>query len=490
LLRTFVSIYSQNGDSIGQGAPRLFLPSMGEVSVVGDTGYLTVIASGGTSGESWWLDFAAPPGKTLKPRTYLRAQRASFRAQGHPGLDIIGDHRGCNELSGRFDVRDIATDATGAITRLWILFEQHCESRPAALFGEVVYRQPRALTPYFAAAENVWFPDTHVGARAAVPINVVGTRAATGAAIDRTRIRGLHRSDYEIRGDTCSGAALQPGEICQVLVRFTPSAGGPRSAQLVVTDANGLSRRVRFDSLGLGGTTSISLTSEDGDPVGDGKDYLYDPTNAVIAVDGHWGHVSGQIEAEDGDQWRFDFEAPSGDALAPGSTFDAIRYPFNGSGAGMSFVGNGGGCNEITGTFTVNDIAFGFDQTVKYLSLDFEQHCEDAAPALLGEIRYRLPGPDATAPAPPTGLSVTRDSTGRQAQIAWTNPGIDFAYAIVRYSVDGKPPTLSTTQFFAYAGSGSSVSVLGLKPHHPISVSVFPVDGVGNVGVPARHFNA
>ena len=85
---------------------------------------------------------------------------------------------------------------------------------------------------------------------------------------------------------------------------------------------------------------------------------------------------------------------------APGTTFDATRYPFNGNGAGMDWSGNGRGCNTITGTFTVKRISVSLDgTTMKYVSLDFEQHCEGGTPALYGKIRYRLPGADTTPPA-------------------------------------------------------------------------------------------
>jgi hypothetical protein len=144
-LRTFATMYSESGDYIGGGADRLFTPSLGSIKVSGNAAYLTVNVSGGTSGDSYSMNFAAPPGKKLKPQTYLDAQRAPFREAGHAGIDIDGDGRGCNEISGRFDVRQITTDDTGAITSLWILYEQHCEGGIPALFGEVEYRIPGSL---------------------------------------------------------------------------------------------------------------------------------------------------------------------------------------------------------------------------------------------------------------------------------------------------------------------------------------------------------
>lgn len=221
----------------------------------------------------------------------------------------------------------------------------------------------------------MWFPDTNRGVHSpVVPVNIVAT--GRGVAIADVMIAGRHHSDYRVRVDTCTGVTLPSGEFCQVLVRFTPSKAGPRTAVLVVKDADGVAQRVRLDGLGIGGTTSITLLSDAGDWVGGGRDDFYDPSNATITVSGNWGLVSGRIDSNDGDWWSFDFEAPNDDVLAPGTTFSATRFPFNGTGAGMDFTGNGRGCNEITGTFTVNDIALGLEGTVKHLSLDFEQHCE------------------------------------------------------------------------------------------------------------------
>ena len=128
---------SEPGDYIGQGEHRLFHPGNGSVQVTGTAGYLTVAVSGGTSGDSFSLAFAAAPGEQLAVGSYERAMRAPLRTAGRPGINVTGDGRGCNKMAGRFDVKQIQTDAGGAVTGLWIVFEQHCEANVPALFGEV-----------------------------------------------------------------------------------------------------------------------------------------------------------------------------------------------------------------------------------------------------------------------------------------------------------------------------------------------------------------
>jgi hypothetical protein len=153
----------------------------------------------------------------------------------------------------------------------------------------------------------------------------------------------------------------------------------------------------------------------------------------------------------------------------------------------MDWSGNGRGCNEITGTFTVNKIAVSLDGTsMKYVSLDFEQHCEGGVPALHGKIRYRMPGPDTTPPAIPGSLTVTRSSTGRSAVVTWSNPSTDFSFAVVRYSMGVIAPTMATTQFAGYGDTGSTATLRHLDPTLPLSVSVFAIDHAGNVSHPAQ----
>jgi hypothetical protein len=50
-------------------------------------------------------------GVGLGPGTYTGAQRAPFAESTHPGLDVSGDGRGCNQISGQFTIVDLQTSA-------------------------------------------------------------------------------------------------------------------------------------------------------------------------------------------------------------------------------------------------------------------------------------------------------------------------------------------------------------------------------------------
>ena len=82
---------------------------------------------------------APPSGQQLHVGTYTDAQRAAFRDPGHPGLDVSGDGRGRNTLTGSFTIPQLVVDATDAVTALAATFPQHCEGAAPALHGTIRY---------------------------------------------------------------------------------------------------------------------------------------------------------------------------------------------------------------------------------------------------------------------------------------------------------------------------------------------------------------
>jgi len=84
----------------------------------------------------WWdLEFSSKElNEPLAPKTYTGAERAPFASSGHPGLEISGDGRGCNMLSGTFTVRSFGV-TNSTVTSLTADFEQHCEKGAPALRG-------------------------------------------------------------------------------------------------------------------------------------------------------------------------------------------------------------------------------------------------------------------------------------------------------------------------------------------------------------------
>lgn len=92
------------------------------------------------TGDLWTFEFGTDKlHQPLTPGDYVDAQRAPFAEEGHPGLQVYGNGRGCNTLTGRYHVSDLALDDAGAVARFSADFEQHCEGAQATLRGCVKY---------------------------------------------------------------------------------------------------------------------------------------------------------------------------------------------------------------------------------------------------------------------------------------------------------------------------------------------------------------
>jgi hypothetical protein len=475
-------MFSDAGDYIGSGLQRFFVGGSDSVTLSGNASSLAVNVSGGPYGDYYTLTFAAAPGHTLHPGLYTGAQRTPFRQAGHPGIDIYGSGRGCNTDGGRFDVKDIRTNAIGAVTRLWLTYEQHCENGVPALFGEVQISLSAAKL--LAVPDQIWWPDTYVGASGTTARVTFVNKATSSVAVSSASLSGAGSNSFNVRSDGCTGTMIAPGAACQALVRFTPASAGPRVASLTLSTSTGGTAVVQLDGAGIGGRTGLTMTSDSGDFIGQGLSYSYSPADATVAVTGGLQGVHGSINAADGSWWYLDFVPAGGDTLTAGTTYTATRYPFNGTGPGMDISGNGRGCNTLTGTFTVNSISAAIDGSLRSASVSFEQHCEGVTPALRGTLDYRVPTGDTMPPGAVTHLTARRQGTQR-VTVAWSNPtDADFSFVIVRYLLSGNTPGAPNGSIFAYAGGGSSTS-LTTPRKSPITLAVWAVDTSGNVSPPA-----
>ena len=154
---------------------------------------------------------------------------------------------------------------------------------------------------------------------------------------------------------------------------------------------------------------SLSMTSDEGDWVGQGETWSYDSSAGdVFGVTTTARTVEGSLQAADGAWWHMRFGAPQGETLAVGTYDGATRYPFaDPSDPGLEVFGDGRGCNELTGSFTVTQIAFDALGAVQSFDADFVQHCDGAEPALRGHV-HLVAGP----PPPPLTIAFGLASDG------------------------------------------------------------------------------
>jgi hypothetical protein len=141
---TFLAFSSTPGDYIGQGQTVGYGLSSGSWNATTAAGRREVHIRYDGGGLNWWyLEFAAPQSQGLKVGTYQGAARWPFQPATSPGLSFSGNGRGCNTLTGRFVIHDIAIDHEGKLHRLHATFRQHCEGGASYLDGEVaILQQP------------------------------------------------------------------------------------------------------------------------------------------------------------------------------------------------------------------------------------------------------------------------------------------------------------------------------------------------------------
>jgi HYR domain len=141
---SFLYLNSQPGDGIGGGVEHLYTSAESTVSgsLSFDRRSFSASAIQGPFIHWWFIELAAPLGGQLSPGAYEGALRWPFQPPESPGLSIFGDGRGCNTLTGRFDVNTVSFAPTGELLVFEADFEQHCEGNPAALHGRIRIENP------------------------------------------------------------------------------------------------------------------------------------------------------------------------------------------------------------------------------------------------------------------------------------------------------------------------------------------------------------
>jgi hypothetical protein len=131
----------------------------------------------------------------------------------------------------------------------------------------------------------------------------------------------------------------------------------------------------------------VYLNSDAGDYIGAGFTYTYTQANATIALATNGGYLSVTVN---GAQWWYgDFRTMNTlSQLEPGYYADLRRYPFhNPLKGGLSWHGEGRGCNRLLGWFAIDRITY-VNGNLTALDLRFEQRCEGGTAALHGAIHW------------------------------------------------------------------------------------------------------
>jgi large repetitive protein len=387
--KTFVSFNSEPGDWIGQGRQFTLTPIDGSFTFARPAAGFSAHFDGST----WWDVVLVPPaGATLTPGAYEGATRYPFQSPTRPGLDVSGDGRGCNTLTGRFLVHEAEYGTSGDVLRFAADYEQHCEGGAPALWGAVRYNSSVAAGPrLFVGPSTIYEGDEGVSNMgfvislsypAKVPVSVdyatedgTATAGSDYTAVSGTATFPVGQTSVAVAVPVRADSVEEPNET------FTLSLSNAVGAPIAFGQGQGTI--VNDDPY----KTLIRFDSEAGDWVGAGRRFTVTQADGAIAANPSSGGV--RVSFQGSTWWYLTFVPPSGEVLTPGVYEGATRWPFQSPTApGLDVTGDGRGCNTLAGRFTVFEIEYDASGNVVRFAVDYEQHCEGVAAALFGSVRY------------------------------------------------------------------------------------------------------
>jgi hypothetical protein len=487
LANVVITAFSQPG-ATGNGVTQEFDATNASFTGTATGTGINLAVSGGTAGLQWTFVVEPPSGTSFRLGYYSKVQWAPTRTAGFSGIDISDAGSGCtsNSLTGGFDVRDLAGSGS-AITRLDLLYEVHCDSLGPALFGEIRIGEPKVAGLIVSSRSIAWpgVPGTGYGGHGTAVTIYVRNPGRTPVPIGTVALQGYGAENFGVVDDTCSGATLPPGFSCSLFLRFFPSTRGPRPAVLRLPLGTRVTD-IQLDALVRPGTTSLTMNSQPGDYIGQGQNYDLTLANTVFTLAADRSGIEAFLTTGSDVPWTVDIVAPAGQALADGTYLHAAEYPGNGNSPGLSVYGDSRGCNSITGSFKIKQIAFSAaDGSLRNFDGTFTQYCDNDTGALTGELKY-----DAEpVTGPPPGVSaLTATAAGAGIAISWANPASSgYRYTLVRIIPSGSPAGLAPYAGFAvYAGSGTNATAHGLVKGDTYTVAAYAVDQYGNVSAPAE----
>lgn len=197
---------------------------------------------------------------------------------------------------------------------------------------------------------------------------------------------------------------------------FTPDVSGAYAMRLVVSDgttqstAATASFSVRVprqanvwqavaSALPASGNY-VYVEGDANDYIVGGRSYLYTDKDALLKFSN--GAASVDVRVDGDENWTGNFVLPAAKTrLEPGVYTNLTRWPFHVPAVGgLSWSGEGRGCNVLTGWIAVDYVHY-IGNALDMLDLRFEQHCEGGVSAMRGQMHWvakdktSAPGPSA-----------------------------------------------------------------------------------------------
>ncbi len=436
---TQITLNSAADDTIGQGQTYSFDSVNDNITLDAKRAYLK--AETRSANGNFILEFSSPDGELFSAAYYPNARRHA-PPSAFPGLLVVEETRGCNEVSGHLIVHeyDFSDETTPKIA---LDFEQYCAGSSAALNGTVRINSSIA-TPYnppIAYAGR----DIMVKEGSAVTLDGSGSFRADSTPI--TAHLWSQISGPDVMADATTNAAA-----LDITTPTELDLGGTELVfNLQVTDQAGNTANDQvsvFVKSKSDPFTLITLTSPAGDYIGNGGNWAFDPTNALINVSRN-GSQGVQIEIKGDNLWVANFAAANNTELDADDTIytPVERFPDQSINTpGMHITRDGRQCATLTGQFTIKQLQWDGD-TLERFWATFSQDCNASGNPLSGEIQFNTL--DTQVPIIKTETELAVDE-GTRVTLDGTQ-SYDESGSIVRYewrqTAPGTPVTLNRPTF-------------------------------------------
>lgn len=188
--------------------------------------------------------------------------------------------------------------------------------------------------------------------------------------------------------------------------------------------------------------TSYTYSSAPGDYIGAGTCNSYSQPGATITMSGTSSNLTLNVSGGS-DNWSINLAAPTGETLHPNTYYNAERAPFRtGRSPGLNVTGDGRGCNNVYGSFAINQIATDSSGNVSMLDATFTQNCESSTAApLYGIVHFQMQAlaySFASDPGDYIGQGMTKSYAG-----ATTIFGLSGTTSDLTFTVSGQRDTWS-----------------------------------------------
>jgi hypothetical protein len=129
--------------------------------------------------------------------------------------------------------------------------------------GGMLVLNVNATAPAVTITPNpVRFADQAVETTSAVQTVTYRNNGTVNIGVSSVSIAGANSNDFIIESQGCAGSNIRTGQFCVVSIAFAPTAGGLRTAQLVINDdATGSPRIVPLSGFGLAPEPAVCLST-------------------------------------------------------------------------------------------------------------------------------------------------------------------------------------------------------------------------------------